>query len=174
MVCSTTQLNSDSSVYLTGCTVAGRSVDYAYGKDKSTSYKAYSVGDTVTYNNVNYYVIKDSEITEETVTLLKAEPLTVDEVNLYGGVGTEDNHVNMYNKNQSSPFYQTANDINGYGGMAYYTSETCGHKDSDSGYSTYDGCALDYAQSEVKYVVDSWKGVKAPAALEIVIIGIGL
>ena len=169
VVCSTTQLNSDSSVYLTGCTVAGRSVDYAYGKDKTPSvptYQAYSVGDEVTYNNVDYYVIKDSGVAEETVTLLKAEPLTVDEVNLYGGVGTEDNHVNMYNKNQSSPFYQTANDINGYGGMAYYTSETCGHKDSDSGYSTYDGCALDYAQSEVKYVVDSWKGVKAPAALE--------
>ena len=31
--CSTTQLNSDSSVYLTGCTVAGRAVDYTYGKD---------------------------------------------------------------------------------------------------------------------------------------------
>ena len=32
VVCSTTQLNSDSSVYLTGCTVAGRNIDYKYGK----------------------------------------------------------------------------------------------------------------------------------------------
>ena len=56
VVCETTQLNSDSSVYLTGCTVAGRSVDYAYGTDKTPStptYEAYSVGDSVTYNNVN-------------------------------------------------------------------------------------------------------------------------
>ena len=33
--CSTTQLNSDSTVYLTGCTVAGRSVEgYTYGSNK--------------------------------------------------------------------------------------------------------------------------------------------
>lgn len=35
VACSTTQLNSDSSVYLSGCTVGGRSVDYEYGTDKS-------------------------------------------------------------------------------------------------------------------------------------------
>ena len=35
VVCSTTQLNGDSSVYLTGCTVGGRSVDYAYGKEET-------------------------------------------------------------------------------------------------------------------------------------------
>ena len=80
--CETTQINKDSSVYLTGCIVTGRSVDYAYGKDKSPSYDAYSVGDQVTYNNVNYNVIKDSDTTEDSVTLLKAEPLSVQEVNV--------------------------------------------------------------------------------------------
>ena len=30
VVCSTSKLNSDSSVYLAGCRVAGRSVDYTY------------------------------------------------------------------------------------------------------------------------------------------------
>ncbi len=35
VVCTTTQLNSDSSVYLAGCTVAGRSVDYSYGSNSS-------------------------------------------------------------------------------------------------------------------------------------------
>ena len=58
--CETTQLNSDSSVYLAGCTVAGRSTgDYTYGKEEVITYDAYKVGDEVTYNNVNYYVIKD-------------------------------------------------------------------------------------------------------------------
>ena len=89
VVCSTTQINTDSSVYLAGCTVAGRSTgDYTYGTEEVITYDAYSVGDTVTYNNVNYYVIKNSSASESTLTLLKAEPLTEAEVNQYGGVGT--------------------------------------------------------------------------------------
>ena len=36
VVCSTTQINPDSSVYLADCTVAGISVrDYKYGSDKT-------------------------------------------------------------------------------------------------------------------------------------------
>ena len=83
VVCTTTQIKNDSSVYLAGCTVGGRNVDgYAYGKEEAPTYQAYSVGDEVSYNNVDYYVIKDSDITEDSVTLLKAEPLTVAEVNV--------------------------------------------------------------------------------------------
>ena len=85
VVCSTVQLNSNSSVYLAGCKVGGRSVEgYTYGKEESSPisiYDAYSVGDEVTYNNVNYYVIKDSNTTEDSVKILKAEPLSVAEVN---------------------------------------------------------------------------------------------
>ena len=68
-----------------GCTVAGRSVDYTYETEKNdtvSTYKAYQTGDTVSYNNINYYVIKDSKTKESTVTLLKAEPLTIQEVNV--------------------------------------------------------------------------------------------
>ena len=147
VVCETTQINTDSSVYLAGCTV-------------SPTYTAYTVGDQVTYNNVNYYVIKDSGAKESTVTLLKAEPLSVAEVNEYGGVGTANNHVNMYvTSDTSSSYYQTAYNSNGYGGMAYYSSSSCG----SSGTS---GCTTNYAQSEIKYVVDTWKTAKAPAATE--------
>ena len=106
--CSTTQLNSDSSVYLTGCTVAGRSVDYAYGTDKTPpapTYTAYTVGDTVTYNNINYYVIADSGTSESTVTLLKAEPLS------YSEVQTFSNGTGAYTY-----------DDNGYGAMQYHSS----------------------------------------------------
>ena len=150
--CATTQLNSDSSVYLAGCTVGGRDVDYTYGSDKSPTYTAYSVGDQVTYNNVDYYVIKDSGAKELTLTLLKAEPLTVDEVNQYGA-----GHVNRYTYDSIG----TAKDMNGYGAMAYYTSETCGYI---NGSPVDTGCTTDYAQSEVKYAVDAWKTAKAPAA----------
>ena len=161
VVCTTTQLNSDSSVYLAGCTVGGRTVEgYTYGSDKSPTYTAYQVGDQVTYNNINYYVIKDSGAKESTVTLLKADPLTVAEVNQYG-VG----HVNMYNCDESdSSCYHTAYNLNGYGGMAYYTSVNCGYG-QDSNH-TITGCTTDYAQSEVKQAVDAWKTANAPAATE--------
>jgi len=161
VVCSTTQLNSDSSVYLAGCTVGGRSVDnYTYGHDltpPTTTYEAYSVGDEVTYNNVAYRVIKDSNTSESTVTLLKAEPLTVAEVNQYG-VG----HLNRYTYDTQ----ETAFDSSGYGGVAYYTSEECGFPYGPYGGQVNSGCITDYAQSEVKYVVDAWKADKAPLSTE--------
>ena len=102
--CTTAQLNSDSTVYLAGCTVGGRNVyRYTYGKEETVTYDAYKVGDEVTYNNVNYYVIKDSDETETSVTLLKAEPLTYEEVQTYSaGTGSlVDRHAN-------------------YGGMQYH------------------------------------------------------
>ena len=160
--CETTRINSDSSVYLAGCTVAGRNVEnYTYGEDKTPqapTYTAYTIGNQVTYNNINYYVIKDSGAKESTVTLLKAEPLSVAEVNQYGT-----GHVNRYTKTSVG----TAYNQNGYGAMAYYTSETCGYVNNNW---VETGCKSDYASSEVKYVVDAWKASKAPAASEVRII----
>ena len=70
----------------------------------------------------------------------------------------------MYNNSTGSSAYRTAYDNNGYGGMAYYTSVDCGYGDDSN--HTSEGCTSDYAQSEVKYVVDAWKAEKAPAATE--------
>ena len=160
--CETTQINTDSSIYLAGCTVAGRSVEnYTYGSDKSPTYTAYTVGDQVTYNGVDYYVIKDSGTKESTVTLLKAEPLSVEEVNTYGGVGTENNHVNMYIPSTES-HYQKAYNQNGYGSMQYYSSMTCGYNGSTW---VYDECTNDYKLSSIKYVVDAWSKSKVPSGL---------
>ena len=160
--CSTTQLNSDSTVYLAGCTVGGREVkDYTYGSEEAApTYTAYKVGDEVKYNNVDYYVIKNSGVNEEEVQLLKKDPLTVAQVNQYGT-----GHVNMYvTQDTSSAYYQQAYNINysgtdtGIGGMAYYSSATC----NGSGDSS--GCTTNYADSEIKYVVDAWASAQAPNA----------
>ena len=98
VVCSTTNLNSDSSVYLAGCTVGGRSVEgYTYGSEETTptpTYTAYNVGDHVSYNGVTYYVIEDSDTTNDTVKLLKENPLTkteMDNLNLTGITISESN-----------------------------------------------------------------------------------
>ena len=96
--CTTIQLNDDSSVYLADCSVDNRAViNYTYGKNASAY--DYKVGDVITYNGVTYYVLKDSRSSDTDVTMLKSEPLTVDEVNTYG-VG----HVNMhYTLDTTSP-----------------------------------------------------------------------
>ena len=91
VVCETTNLNADSSIYLAGCTVGGRSVEgYTYGKEETTpvpSYIAYQVGDHVSYNGVTYYVIEETDTTNDIVKLLKENPLTkteMDDLNLTG------------------------------------------------------------------------------------------
>ena len=153
--CSTTQLNNDSSVYLAGCTVGGRSVEgYTYESDKSQTYSVYNVGDEVTYNGVDYYVIKNSGVKEPTITLLKAEPLTLAEVNQYGGVGTDNNYVNLYAcGSYDSSCHQTAYKSNGYEGMSFHSNQLCGFIGSDRLVS---GCNHSYSQSDIKYVVDAW------------------
>ena len=156
VVCSTVNLNSDSTVYLSGCSVGGVNVDgYSYRKkEKKSASSSYKIGDVVIYNNVNYYVLKDSDISEQIVTLLKAEPLSVDEVNQYGG-----GHLNRY----TDYSVESAYNLNDYGGMAYYSSETCGYV-IDNWVNTR--CAIDYIESDVKYVVDAWKSAQAPDAIE--------
>ena len=126
VVCTTTQLNSDSSVYLDGCTVAGRSVDYHYGENKNTtpepvtpSYTAYQVGDHVSYNGVTYYVIEDSDTTNNTVKLLKENPLLKTEIDALKLTGI------------------TITESNSYGQVQY-------------------GSTTDYSTSTVKQVVDKW------------------
>ena len=146
VLCNVKTLNEDGSIYLSECTVKGTEVKdsktddgwYHYGKLATVTYDAYNVGDTVTYNGMDFYVIASSDENSDSVTLLKAEPLTVDEVNNYGN-----GHVNKYTSSSQG----TADNYNGYGGMAYYTSETCGVGGDD-------GCTTDYDESEVKYVVD--------------------
>ena len=153
--CETTQINPDSSIYLANCKVKNRSVDYTYGKDKSIIYDSYSVGDEVTYNGVDYYVLKDSSNKESTVTLLKSESLSVDEVNTYGGVGTGNNHVNVYVYDETEgDYYKRAFNSNGYGSMAYHSTLGCG-RNFDNEYIG-DDCSNNYNTSDVKYVVDEW------------------
>lgn len=115
------------------------------------AYKEYKIGDEIEYNGIKFYVIKNSNSKEDSLTMLKAEPLTVDEVNKYGGVGTENNHVNRYTEYSQNEVSDIGED--GYGGMTYYSSETCVHYFIPP---IYTGCTNDYADSDVKYAVDAW------------------
>ncbi len=143
--CETTQINPDSSVYLAGCTVKNRTVEgYVYGTDKSPSYKVYNVGDEITYKGMKFYVVSASGAKEASVTALKETPLTVDEVTTYGA-----GHINRYTTSSQGVAYNS----NGYGGMTYYSSDTC-----KSGAET--GCTSDYDDSDIKFAVDAWANDK--------------
>ena len=104
----------------------------------------YEVGDVVTYNDINFYVIAPSDEEEDSVTLLKETPLTVDEVNTYG-----EGHINKYTQTSVG----TAYNYNGYGGAAYYSSSECGYVD---GVLVKTNCLTGYDTSDIKYIVDSW------------------
>ena len=142
VVCETTQLNSDSSVYLTGCRVGGRNVDYTYGENKTPpapTYTAYSVGDEVSYNNVDYYVIADSGTTESTVKLLKKLPLSYDEVQTYSaGTGASVGCVD---------YIDTQYIECGFGIMDYGNNNV-------------------YSTSYIKTTIDAWAEVKVPSGLQ--------
>ena len=165
--CANKGINEDATIYLTDCTVNGRAVTgYVYGRyGTSAEYEEYTIGQEVSYNNIDYYVIKDSAATEDTVTLLKATPLTTEEVNEYGRVGTANNVVNKYRENGgvSNPS-ATAFDQNGYGSMSYYESSTCYYRGGGS--HSIENCTTEYNQSNVKYVVDAWSVAKVPSGLE--------
>ena len=154
--CDEITLNENGSVFITKCKIDGEYIEDEKTDDGYYQYGDvifdYAIGDIITYNNIKFYVISNSNPSIDYVTLLKAEPLTVDEVNTYG-VG----HVNRY----TSSSVGTAYNYNGYGSMAYYSSTTCGWVNS-SWVET--GCTKEYAQSEIKYVVDNWASDKFQAS----------
>lgn len=110
------RIQYDGSIYLTKCKVDGKFIEdvnsddgyYHYGKIVNKEYK---IGDVVTYNNMRFYVIENSDKNSDTVKLLKAEPLTtleitsmgeydVTDVNGYGTIvyGNNSNYNNSYVK----------------------------------------------------------------------------
>ena len=153
--CDEITLNENGSVFITKCKIDGEYVEDEKTDDGYYQYGGvifdYKIGDIITYHGITFYVIKNSKKTDSTITLLKAEPLTVDEVNTYGA-----GHVNRYTYSSVG----TAYNYKGYGSMAYYTSTTCGYPTAGNSASVTTGCTTDYAQSEVKYAVDAWAADK--------------
>lgn len=72
------------------------------------AYTEYKIGDIVPYNDMKFYVIKNSNTKEDSVALLKKEPLTVDEISTYSG---DDGILTL--------------DVSGYGAIqfSYYSTD---------------------------------------------------
>ena len=158
VVCGIEQLNEDSSVYLSECTVGNSEVKdsstddgwYHYGKPLSTVYQSYSIGDQVTYNGMNFYVIADSDESNDSVTVLKAEPIKTIEVDLSG--------TEIFDK----ALDKTNSFNDGYVHSAYLYSDNCTSVAIGDGTAT--GCTTDYKLSSIKQVVDAWAKDKFKAS----------
>ena len=142
------KINYEGSVYLTKCSVNEEEILDENTKDNYYHYgtKKYGIGDEVEYNGIEFYVINNSNDDSDSVTMLKKTQLSASEINLYGGSGTENNHVNKYTSSCVGYAYP-------HGGMAYYSSENCGKVE---GNIVSEGCTSDYGLSDVKYVIDAW------------------
>ncbi len=104
-------------------------------------YEEYKSGDLVRYNDIAFYVLFDSDSTEESVQLLKMVPLSHEEINKY-----TDNKAYMRVSNGNIE-YDKSDDKQAYGNMAFYYSSTCNSTISSD-------CKNDYNLSNVKTVVD--------------------
>lgn len=73
------------------------------------AWSEYTIGQEVEYNEIEFYVIKNSDTKEDNVTLLKKEPLTVDEINLYSGeTGATTNNDGGVQYHLNSSNYETS------------------------------------------------------------------
>ncbi len=95
---------SDVSISNLGITIDFEQSSDALIKDNGevANYRVYHQGDKITVNNEDYWIIARSGIGQDYVVALKDEPLTVEEVNLYG-----------------SSISVSAGNQNGYGKMAF-------------------------------------------------------
>ena len=101
-------------------------VDVALAEERQLYCDAYEVGEVVTYNNQDYYVLKDSSTEDDYVTLLKKDPLTAEEINQY------------------STTYVSQD-----GEYPYFESDACNENDES-------GCSTNYDTSNIKKIVDGW------------------
>lgn len=105
--------------------------------DEISTIKKYSVGDKVTYRNEEYYVIKDSDENNNVLTLLKANSLSVMQLNDYFDF---------------DKFYYIDPTVDG---IQFYSTFQC--KDVDYVNHTFpSNCTSSFNYSLVKSIIDKW------------------
>lgn len=151
VLCDVVNLNENGTVYVNKCKIDG---DYVEDDKSSDGYYHrgnliydYDLWDIVSYNNIDFYVIKPSAKSDTSLVLLKKDAIQTDEV---------------INEIKSANFYTYAGDtLCQYGGcygniyIQYYYGDRCIYGYENSGIIS--GCNNDYETSAFKEVVDIWK-----------------
>lgn len=102
-------------------------------------YEEYKVGDIITYNGMEFYVIEYSGVDQDYVTLLKDIPLTTEE---------------MTDLVSSTEIFDAIGSDNGYLTVPYIFKDNCVSGGDVS------GCSTDYSISSIKQVIDVWANAK--------------
>ena len=111
--------------------------------------KEYMIGDMVEFNNANWYVIKDSQYSDNYVTLMKEKVLTHDELGNYGATHICTEH------DVSNPEHgcKTVGQIIVADTMPFYINQEChGKTYNGQTYNWYSesGCSNNYETSTIK------------------------
>lgn len=163
--CAVNIVNYDGSVFLDKCAVNGRLIKdskyesgyYQYGRNtgnymftlykditevvnnstgsvtggtNSTTQSTTNTLGTVTYNGGTYYKLTNVNVNVDYVALTPEKPLSYEDTVKYAG------DISVAN-------------VDGYGFVAYYTSDTCNASNNT-------GCKTDYATSNAKIIIDAW------------------
>lgn len=137
--CDEITLNENGSVFITKCKIDGEYVEDEKTSDGYYQYGGvifdYSVGDQITYNGIDFYVIRNSRKSDKYITSIKASPITSKEAkNIVASTEIEDKVSISYD----------------YLYMQYFYHDQCVSAGETS------GCTTDYSISSVKQIVDAW------------------
>ena len=158
--CEIEKIYSDKTIYLNKCKINNAEeyvmkgdTYYSYGKEQK-ELPAYSIGDQISYNNIEFRVLSDSPRSNTSVTLIKDTPLKKEEINQYG-----QGRINNYGywTKGTADYDSYYNHPDGYGGMAYYSTEECGYINNTS---VTTNCTLDFNLSDVGNVAKNWAAAK--------------
>ena len=100
------------------------------GSNGSTTGNNINISGTVTYNGNTYYRLTNINVNAGYAALTPQSPLSYEDMVKYAG------DIPVTN-------------INGYGYVTYYTSDTCNESNNT-------GCKTDYDSSNVKIIIDAW------------------
>lgn len=160
--CQYQEVTNEGKISLSCCQIRGEDKFYNYIDNSviATSMCAklneYQFGDVISVNGEEYIVIKDSPSYQDYVVALKKDPLSINEMQEFGG----DIVVTYFHNYGPVIDTSTSNDLgeNGYGGIQYYTSDNCEYEYYGLLWDIqYDNCKTNYKDSNIKSIVDKWQ-----------------
>lgn len=139
---------------------------FLFANNHVLAYETYQSGDKIRYKNEDYYVIRPSDADTNYITVLKANALTVDEINKYGRNQSGKLFVNQYLINSDDSEKIIFDYSDSVGDVAYYNSDQCTAEYYWTGSDLrFNGtitskCNNNYDNSDIKKVLDNWASDK--------------
>jgi len=122
--------------------------------DENQKFKNYKIGEEIKYNNELYHVISNSDGQSNYITLLKDNPLTLEEINAYGKDDEGNYFINMFINDQNIGEVE----VNGikYGSISYWSRNNyCTNKTVGNSFPTK-YCTTEFDTSDISKILRKW------------------